>query len=97
MAQGRYFLLLIQISCRAVHKLVSEYVDGDLGIELRHRLEDHFRVCSHCTAILDGTRNIVRLAMGGRVFDLPPGFSDRLLSKLREAESPSWKHLPPEL
>jgi anti-sigma factor RsiW len=80
-------VLVIEISCRAIHKLISEYVDGELDPQLRARLEEHFRVCRHCTAILDGTKNIVRLALGGRVFDLPAGFGQRLLNRLKEADS----------
>jgi hypothetical protein len=52
--------------------------------ELRGRMEEHFKTCEHCTAILDGTRNIVRLVGDNRVFDLPAGFSDRLKQRLQK-------------
>jgi hypothetical protein len=47
-------------------------------------MEEHFKGCEHCSAILDGTRNVVRLVGDGRVFDLPAGFSDRLKSRLEK-------------
>jgi hypothetical protein len=41
-------------------------------------MEEHFNVCKHCVAVLDGTRNVIRLVGDGRVFDMPAGFSVRL-------------------
>jgi hypothetical protein len=45
-------------------------------------MEEHFRGCEHCVAVLDGMRNIVRLVGDGRAFDTPAGFSDRLKAVL---------------
>jgi hypothetical protein len=50
--------------------------------ELRARMEAHFAVCSNCKAVLDGTKNVVKLIGDGQTFDVPAGFSDRLFSKL---------------
>jgi anti-sigma factor RsiW len=72
-------MLVVEIGCRAVWKIVSEYVDGELDPELRERLEAHLSVCRHCTAIVDGLRNVVRLGAEGSVIQLPPGFSKRLI------------------
>jgi len=41
-------------------------------------------VCAHCTAVLDGTRNVVKLLADGVEYDLPQGFSQRLYSKLKD-------------
>jgi hypothetical protein len=51
---------------------------------LRERMKAHFKVCAHCTAVLDGTRNIVELVGDGRAFQVPEGFSKRLYKKLQE-------------
>jgi anti-sigma factor RsiW len=74
----------IEISCVEVWRELSNYVDGEIGPELRMRMEEHFKGCEHCSAILDGTRNIVRLVGDGRPFDLPPGFSDRLKERIEQ-------------
>jgi hypothetical protein len=42
----------------------------------------HFKGCEHCVAVLDGTRNVIRLVGDGRVFDVPPGFGERLKMSL---------------
>ncbi|HEX7286123.1 MAG TPA: zf-HC2 domain-containing protein [Candidatus Angelobacter sp.] len=74
----------IEISCVEVWRELSNYVDGDIDPELRQRMEVHFKGCEHCSAVLDGTRNVLRLVGDGCAFDLPEGFSDRLKARLRE-------------
>lgn len=73
----------IEISCVEVWKEISNYLDGEIPTELRERMETHFKACAHCTAVLEGTRDVVRLVGDGRIFELPEGFSKRLYEKLR--------------
>jgi hypothetical protein len=75
---------LVEISCVEVLREVSNYVDNDVDRELRERMEEHFKGCEHCLAVLDGTRNIVRLVGDGRSFEVPAGFSGRLRSVLAQ-------------
>jgi anti-sigma factor RsiW len=76
---------IVEISCLEVWREISNYVDGDVDPELRRRMEEHFKGCEHCSAILDGTRNVIRLVGDGRAFDLPRGFSERLKQRLAAA------------
>ena len=76
-------MTVIEISCVEVWRELSNYIDGVVDAELRLRMEEHFKSCEHCIAVLDGMRNIVRLAGDNRVFDLPAGFSERLKERLR--------------
>ena len=76
-------MTVVEISCVEVWRELSNYIDGAVDAELRLRMEEHFKSCEHCTAVLDGMRNIVRLAGDNRVFDLPAGFSERLKERLR--------------
>ena len=78
----------IEISCVEVWREISNYLDGEISVELRERMRAHFEVCDHCTAVLDGTRNIVQLVGDGRIFPMPDGFSERLYKKIRERLSP---------
>jgi hypothetical protein len=50
---------------------------------LRARMEAHFKGCAHCKAILDGTRNVVKLVGDGVEYEMPAGFSSRLQEKIR--------------
>jgi hypothetical protein len=45
-------------------------------------MEAHFKGCAHCSAVLDGTRNVIQLVGDDRVFDLPKGFSERLKRRI---------------
>jgi len=72
----------IEISCEHVWREISNYLDGEVDPELRDRMEAHFKVCSHCTAVLDGARNVVRLVADGQAFELPRGFSERLRRRI---------------
>ena len=74
----------IEISCVEVWREISNYLDGDISVDLRERMEKHFGACAHCTAVLDGTRNVVELVGDGRVFQMPDGFSKRLYKKLQK-------------
>jgi hypothetical protein len=74
--------LILEISCVEVWQEVSSYVDDDLEPELKARLDLHFKNCKHCKAVLDGTRNTVRLMTDGEWYPLPGGFGERLFQRL---------------
>jgi predicted anti-sigma-YlaC factor YlaD len=72
----------MEISCEEVWREISNYLEGEISGEMRARMEEHFKGCKHCTAVLDGTRNVVHLVGDARAFELPAGFSNRLYLKL---------------
>jgi anti-sigma factor RsiW len=74
----------IEISCVEVWREISNYLDGEISPEARERMEAHFKVCAHCTAVLDGMRNVVGLVGDGRVFQMPDGFSKRLQERIQK-------------
>jgi anti-sigma factor RsiW len=74
---------VIEISCLEVWREISNYVDDDVAPELRARMEAHFKSCAHCKAVLDGTKNVVKLVADGVEYELPGGFSDRLYRKIK--------------
>jgi CheY-like chemotaxis protein len=73
---------VVEISCEKVWREVSNDLDGETSTELHARMEKHFKRCKHCTAVLDGTRNVIRLAGYIAGFDPPAGFSKRVFHKL---------------
>lgn len=73
---------ILEISCEEVILQISNYLEDDVGAELRARMEEHIRGCKHCAAILDGTSNTVRLLADGKILELPAGFSARLRLRL---------------
>jgi anti-sigma factor RsiW len=74
----------IEIDCKEVWKQISNYLDDELPPGLRATMAAHFRECAHCTAVLDGTRNVVHLLGDGRVFKVPAGAGQRLYDKLNQ-------------
>jgi anti-sigma factor RsiW len=74
----------IEISCVEVWREISNYLDNEISTELRERMEAHFKGCAHCTAVLDGTRNVVKLVGDGKAFQIPDGFSKRLYRKVQK-------------
>lgn len=76
---------VIEISCLEVWREISNFVDNDVEPELRARMEAHFKVCAHCKAIVDGTRNVVKLVADGVEYSMPEGFSKRLYDKIKSS------------
>ena len=75
--------MVIEISCSEVWREISNYIDDAIvDAELRARMEAHFKVCKHCTAVLDGTRNVVKLVADEAEFEVPAEYGSRLYSKL---------------
>src|SRR5438270_161915 len=68
----------IEISCEHVWREVSNYLDQEIDAELRVRMEAHFKVCAHCSAVLAGTRNLLSLVGSPDAIEIPAGFSERL-------------------
>ncbi len=74
----------IEISCVEVWREISNYVDEQISPELRERMETHFKTCGHCSAVLDGMRNVVGLVADGRLFQMPEGLHKRLYKKIQD-------------
>ena len=73
---------VVEISCIEAWLQISEMIDGTLPSDMQARMELHLRHCSHCKAVFDGARNTVQLLGDEEVYDLPSGFSERLLKRL---------------
>lgn len=74
-------MAILEISCVEVWREISNYIDNDISPELRARMEAHFKACEHCTAIVDGARNLVKIVADDRAFEVPANFGKRLFAK----------------
>src|SRR6266851_5357634 len=70
------------VKCEEVWREISNYLEGDVSPDLRAAIEEHVGGCKHCTAVLDGTRNVVQLYGDERMLEVPLGFSHRLHRRL---------------
>jgi hypothetical protein len=72
------------VNCEQVWLEISNFIEADVNPELRSAMETHFRECKHCTAVLDGTRNVIHLYGDERAFQLPAGFTAGWKKRLAE-------------
>jgi len=75
------------VNCEEVWREVSNYLEGEVDPSLRLAIEEHVRGCQRCTAILNGTRNVIQLYGDERMLEVPLGFSQRLHRRIDQ-------HLP---
>jgi hypothetical protein len=75
------------MQCAEVWREVSNYLDGEVDAGLRAAMEEHLRGCKHCTAVVDGARNVIQLYGDERMLEVPLGFSQRLHRRLEEGMS----------
>ena len=73
---------VVEIDCHQVRRELSDYLESDLTPQLRLQIEDHLQSCSHCRAVYDGLRDVVRLLSDEKAIELPEGFSRRLYRRL---------------
>ncbi len=73
---------VVEISCLEVWRQISNYIEGEVEPQLKARMERHLQNCKHCTAVLEGTKNTVRLLADGDWYPLPAGFGERLFQRL---------------
>jgi anti-sigma factor RsiW len=73
--------------CREVVELVSDYLEGALGVSDRARFELHLAACDGCSAYLEQMRATVRLAGSLSPEALDPVFRARLVDAFRDWRS----------
>ena len=66
---------IILITCADVRRGLSDYIEDDVTLGLRVRIDQHVSTCAGCKAVYDGVRNLLTLVSTGEIIELPPGFS----------------------
>jgi hypothetical protein len=77
---------IILITCAEVRRELSNYLEDDVSLELRARIDQHVSACPGCKAVFDGVRNVLTLISTGDIIELPRGFSSRLYRRLLSAQ-----------
>ena len=75
---------IIEIECAEVWRQISNYLADEVDLRLHASMSSHFNNCAHCSAVLDGARNVVKLVGDGRAFEIPAGASQRFYKKLND-------------
>ncbi len=77
------------VSCKEVRRDLSDYIDEELEPFARVAFETHVKECRECAALLDGTRNVIRIYRDARVFAMPDDVRGRLQQRIRDGATPS--------
>lgn len=64
-------------------KLISSYIDGELNEDKRSLLESHLNGCRECAREFEELQKIHMLLASAEPFDVPHGFSTRVLANIR--------------
>ena len=80
------------VSCKTIIANLSDYLDEDASIEMRHKIERHLRSCRRCNAVYDSTRKMLVITGDERVFEIPDEFGERLHGFLNTMLSNSEAH-----
>jgi hypothetical protein len=72
------------VTCEQVWREISNYIDDEVAPDLRAAMEEHLRGCQKCSAVLEGTRNVIGLYEEDRMFEPPQGYSQRLHHRLEQ-------------
>ena len=71
------------MTCEAVIREISNYIDGDLHAELRREIEAHLKDCKDCQVIIDQTKLTVDIFCDSEMVELPDDVRQRLHQALR--------------
>lgn len=71
------------MTCQAVIREISNYIDGDLDAEIRGEIEAHLKDCKDCQVIIDQTKLTVDIFCDSEMVELPDDARQRLHQALR--------------
>ena len=78
----------MDLTCRDLVELVSDYLEDALDREQRARFDRHLAACDGCAAYLEQMRTTIAIAGRLREDDLDPAVRDRLLAAFRGHPGP---------
>jgi anti-sigma factor RsiW len=71
------------VTCEAVIREISNYIDGDLDASMRRELEAHLKGCKECQVIVDQTKLTIDIFCDSELVELPDDVRERLHNALR--------------
>jgi hypothetical protein len=81
------------MNCKEVGETLSDYVDGTLRGEALREVEAHLSSCARCLADSKEMSKTIEAVGALPEVDVPPGFSERVMSRVREeaGRRPLWE------
>ena len=83
------------MNCGEVQKYLADFLDKSLDNERARAIEDHLAACSRCSEEMASLAECQRLVSGLPAVELPLGFTNRVMARVREAANPPrlWERL----
>ncbi len=72
------------MECNECRNKISLYIDKMLDLEEYEKIEAHLKSCENCMQIYKSTYEMVKVLNKVEIHELPEGFHDDLMSKIRE-------------
>jgi anti-sigma factor RsiW len=69
------------VKCKDFLKELTDYLDGNIQVEVRTELEEHLQWCRDCYVVLNTTKKTIEIYRDNQLYELP----DTLRSKLHQA------------
>ncbi len=72
------------IDCVEVVKALGDYLEGEVGEELRRQLHEHLAHCRTCNLLYDSTSKTLKIVSESSSFQLPAEISDHAVQTIME-------------
>ena len=72
------------LTCKEFLEELSDYLDENLDIELRAKLEQHIAECPNCWVIADTTKKTIQIYRGMDPYPVPADVQSRLMTALEK-------------
>ncbi len=82
------------MNCQGLIAELTEYLDGDLGADVRVELEQHLANCHNCRIIVNTTRKTIEIYCNAEPAPLPEDVRERLHDALVKRLE---HHRPPKI
>jgi anti-sigma factor RsiW len=76
-----------KMKCSQIRKMISPFVDDELGSEQAKIFISHIQGCSACREALEETESMHQLFGPAERFEAPYGFATRVMARIEEQET----------
>jgi len=70
------------MNCTDFLSQLTDYFDGQIPADLLEEVQTHLAECSHCTVVLNTTRQTIEIYRGSEVYDISGDLRERLHSAI---------------
>lgn len=79
------------MNCRRFKKLLSAFLDGELGSDIQGRVREHLRLCRPCARLVEAYRTGVKALGGSTELDPPADLFESVMSAVSPRPQPYRK------